>query len=147
MAELTSGRSSIAQTAIVSVATFAALALLGVVLAYWTWAWLAPRPEPRTATLPELRATASSAYGLFGNASRSGNVAASTADGVRLLGVVAAERGRQGYAVVQLASREVLAVREGEDIAAGIRLAEVHNDHVILLRNGIRESLAWPDKK
>ena len=144
---MTSGRSSIAQTAIVSVVTFAALALLGVVLAYWTWAWLAPRSEPRTPTLPESRAAASSVYELFGNASRNGNAAASTADGVRLLGVVATERGQQGYAIVQLASKEVLAVREGEDIAAGIHLAEVHRDHVVVSRDGVRESLAWPEKK
>jgi general secretion pathway protein C len=37
-------------------------------------------------------------------------------------------------------------VREGQDIAPGIRLAEVRPDHVILERNGIREMLAWPKK-
>ncbi len=40
-------RSASGQTVLVSVLTFAALALLGLVLAYWTWVWLAPRPEPR----------------------------------------------------------------------------------------------------
>jgi len=38
-------------------------------------------------------------------------------------------------------------VREGEDLAPGIRLAEVGTDHVILERGGARETLAWPGRK
>ena len=44
--------SNLAQTAVVALVTAAALALLGLVGAYWTWVWLAPLPEPR-ATRPE----------------------------------------------------------------------------------------------
>ena len=139
-------RSSLAQTAVVSLITLAALVLLGWVLAYWTWAWLAPRPEPRAQPATALGAGAGSAQGLFGNLQRGQNIAAPTGIAIKLLGVVAATRGRRGYAVVQLEAREILAVREGEDVAPGIRLAEVHPDHVILERNGVRESLAWPQK-
>ena len=60
---------------------------------------------------------------------------------------MAASGGRRGYAVVQLEAKQILAVHEGEDVAPGIRLAEVHADHVILERNGVRETLAWPEKK
>lgn len=144
-------RSSFAQTAVVSLATFAALALLGLVLAYWTWAWLAPRPEPLAQAAVQAGGRTvgptQAAYGLFGSARPDRSGAAPTEIAVRLLGVVAATRGRDGYAVVQLDAREILAVREGGDITPGIRLAEVHPDHVILARNGARESLAWPQKR
>lgn len=139
-------RSSLAQTAVVSLVTLAALALLGWVLAYWTWAWLAPRPEPRAQSAAAPGGGLASAQGLFGNLQRDQNIAAPTGIAIKLLGVVAATRGHRGYAVVQLEAREILAVREGEDVAPGIRLAEVHPDHVILVRNGARESLAWPQK-
>ena len=140
-------RSSIAQTAGVSLVTFAALALLGLVLAYWTWAWLAPRPEPRAQPLAAPVGRVASANSLFGSVQRDQNIAAPTGIAIKLLGVVAASGGRRGYAVVQLEARQILAVHEGEDIAPGIRLAEVHADHVILERNGTRETLTWPEKK
>ena len=139
-------RSSLAQSAVVSLATLGALALLGWALAYWTWAWLAPRPELRAQPVAAPGASVASAQGLFGNLQRTENVAAPTGIAIRLLGVVAAAGGRRGYAVMQLEAREILAVREGEDVAPGIRLAEVHPDHVILVRNEVRESLAWPPK-
>lgn len=138
-------RSSFAQTAVVSLVTFAALALLGLVLAYWTWVWLAPRPEPRAQPAAVPGGGVGSAQGLFGNLQRDQNIAP-TGIAIKLLGVVAASGGRRGYAVVQLEARQILAVHEGEDIAPGIRLAEVHADHVILERNGTRETLAWPEK-
>ena len=138
-------RASLAQTAAVSLVTLGALALLGWVLAYWTWAWLAPRPEPRAPAAAMPCGGAGLAQGLFGNLPRDQNIAP-TGIAIKLLGVVAAVGGRRSYAVVQLEARQILAVREGEDVAPGIRLAEVHPDHVILERNGARETLAWPEK-
>jgi general secretion pathway protein C len=147
MGNLSLERSSPAQTVAVSLVTLAALVLLGLVLAYWTWAWLAPRPEPRAQAAVEPAGRAESAYALFGSAQRDRNIAAPTGIAIKLLGVAAASGGRRGYAVVQLEAKQILAVREGEDIAPGIRLAEVHTDHVILERNGTLETLAWPEKK
>ena len=135
------------QTAIASAATAAALLLLGLVLAYWTWAWLAPRPAARAPAAVETTGRVVEAGGLFGNARRDQNAAASAGFAIKLLGIVAARGRERGYAVVQLDTRQILAVREGEDIAPGIRLAEVHVDRVILDRSGARETLAWPDKK
>ena len=129
----------------VALVTVAALALLGFVAAYWTWGWLAPRPEPRAQAAAE-PGSGASAGALFGNVKRDSNSAAPTGIAIRLLGIVAATGGRHGYAVVQLDPRQILAVREGEDIAPGIRLAEVGTDHIILERSGNRETLAWPDK-
>jgi general secretion pathway protein C len=64
---------------------------------------------------------------------------------MKLLGVAAASGKTRGYAVVQMEPRNILAVREGDEVAPGIRLAEVRTDHVILERNGVRETLAWPE--
>jgi len=139
-------RSNPAQTAVVSVLTFVALALLGVVMAHWTWAWLGPRPEPRVQAAAQAGGRVEAAIGLFGDAGGDRNGAPPTGIAVRLLGVVAAARGHRGYAVVQLEASDILAAIEGEDVAPGIRLAEVHPNHVILVRNGVRESLAWPQK-
>jgi general secretion pathway protein C len=147
MQALPFGRSGLAQTVLVSLLTLAAVVLLGWVLAYWTWAWLAPRAEPRVEATAVQSGGVASAGAVFGTLPRKQETAAPTGIAIRLLGVAAASSGRRGYAVVQLEAKQILAVREGEDVAPGIRLAEVHADHVILERNGGRETLAWPEKK
>jgi general secretion pathway protein C len=147
MQALPFGRSSLAHSVVVSLLTLAAVALLGWVLAYWTWAWFAPRAEPRVEATAVQGGSVASAGAIFGTVPRKLETAAPTGIAIRLLGVAAASRGRRGYAVVQLEAKEILAVQEGEDVAPGIRLAEVHADHVILERNGVREMLTWPERK
>ena len=152
-------RSNFAQTAVVSLLTFAALALLGLILAYWTWAWLASRPEPRAqaAMQTDGRGAASAAgptqaaLALFGSARRDGNGgdrigAAPAANALRLLGVVAASGTRPGYAVLRLDAKKTVAVLQGAEVEPGLRLVEVQVDHIVLGRNGGREKLAWPQK-
>lgn len=142
-------RSNGAQTAAVSVATVAALALLGLVLAYWTWAWLAPHAEPRAQALQTgagAAADAQAAAGLFGTPKRGASGAAPMASALSLLGVVAASGDRSGYAVLRLDARQTVAVHEGRDIEPGLRLAEVHARGVVLERNGVRETLALPER-
>jgi len=124
-----------------------AVALLGAVLAYWTWVWFAPRPVSRTEATAVQTGSVASAGAIFGIVPRNQSIAAPTGIAIKLLGVVAASGGRRGYAVVQLEGKQVLAVHEGEDVAPGIRLAQVLAEHVILERNGVRETLAWPEKK
>lgn len=128
-----------------SLATCAALALLGVVLAYWTWAWLAPPPAPRAPAAVETAGPTSFASGLFGRV-KEGSGAAAASAALRLLGVVAASAGRLGHALLRLDAKTTVAVLQGEDVEPGLRLAEVHVDHIILERNGARETLAWPEK-
>jgi general secretion pathway protein C len=141
------GRINVAQSVLVSSLTLAAVALLGAVLAYWTWAWFAPRAEPRMEASAAQNGSVASAGALFGNVPRNQAAAAPTGIAIRLLGVVAASGGRRGYAVVQLEGKQILAVHEGEDLAPGIRLAEVDANQVILDRNGLRETLAWPQRQ
>lgn len=130
----------------VTLLTVSALALLTMVAAYWTWEWLAPRQESRAQTAANVSGHVTSASSLFGNPERDRNSASPTGIAIRLLGIVTATAGRRGYAVVQLDPKGILAVREEEDIAPGIRLAEVGTNHIILERGGTRETLAWPTK-
>jgi general secretion pathway protein C len=141
------GRSGLAQTVLVSLLTLAALALFGLVLAYWTWVWFAPRAEPRAEAAAGEAGNLASAGRVFGRVERNNNSASPTGIAIKLLGVVAASGGRRGYAVVQLDAKQILAVHEGEDVTPGVRLAEVLPDHVILERGGVRETLAWPEKR
>jgi len=140
-------RLSFAQTAVVSLVTFAALMLLGLVLAYWTWAWLAPRTEPRAQVAAQAGGRVDTATGLFGSARRD-HGAAPTDMSIGLLGVVAAKSSHAGsepgYAVLRIDAKQTVAVREGGEIEPGVRLAEVHADHIVLERGGVRETLVWP---
>jgi len=129
-----------------SLATFAAIALLGAVLAYWSWAVLAPQPAPRAPAATPAAGDASAAAALFGKAPQEQRSTAS-ASSIRLLGVVADPGGKRGYAVLRLDAKRTVAVTEGAEVEPGLRLAEVHVDHIVLERNGARETLAWPEKK
>lgn len=136
------------QTAVVVMATVATLALLGTVSAYWTWQWFAPGSQARAQSAEDAGGHSKAATSLFGIVQKDrNNIVAQTGIAIRLLGIVAATGGRRGYAVVQIEPRQILAVREGEDVAPGIRIAQIATDHVILERGGIREMLAWPEKR
>ncbi|MEX0958582.1 MAG: type II secretion system protein N [Burkholderiales bacterium] len=152
MQQISVDRMNFAQTAVITLVTIGALALLGFVAAYWTWAWLAPRPEPRAQTAAE-SASGAPAGALFGSVQQGGQGEPGETIGpapsgivIRLHGIVAASRGKDGFAVVELGPSLILAVREGEEIAPGLRLVEVGTDHVILERDGSREPLALPQK-
>jgi general secretion pathway protein C len=127
-----------------SIANLAALALLGVVLAYWSWVWLAPAAAARAPAAPYIASTATSADGLFGSARQGSGAAASGS--IRLLGVAAASVEGRGRAVLRLDGKKTVSVLQGEEIEPGLRLVEVHVDHVVVERNGAREVLAWPEK-
>lgn len=140
------GRSDAVQKLTVRLVNLAALTLLGFVLAYWTWQWLAPAPQPRATGGTVISAKASDADTLFGSAPAKTGETAQTSSSVKLLGVAAASGDRYGHAVLQADGKRVLAVREGGEVLPGLRLVEVWPDHVILDRSGIREKLALPRK-
>jgi general secretion pathway protein C len=138
-------RSSFVQTAIIVLVTSVAAAMLGLVLAYWAWVIFAPSVEPR-GTVSEPSGRATSAGSLFGTAQKDGIPQTMTGLAIKLLGVAATSRAQRGYAVLQLDGRESRVVAEGEEVSPGVRLAEIHPDHVVLERDGTRETLAWPAK-
>ena len=80
---------------------------------------------------------------LFGNVAEGSSGGGAGISGIALLGVVAAPGTQSGYAVMRLDAKRTVAVREGEEIEPGVRVLEVHADHVVLERSGKRETLAW----
>lgn len=144
MREISIRRPDLLQKAIVSLATLAALAALGLVLAYWTWLWfLASHPEHpdlHSRLVPEWNGSISTARDLFGAAKHERNIVISAAaPPIKLFGVVAASGEHRGHAVIQVEANKVIAVLEGEDIVQGILLAEVHPDHIVLRYDGVDE--------
>ena len=136
-----------AQKIAITLMTVAALVLLAWITAYWTWEWLAPRPEPRAQpVVNNMTSNMTAANDLFGNLVQQRDGHAATGIAIKLLGIIAASAGQRGYAVIQIKAGEILSVREGADIMPGIQLAQVHTDHVILERSGIRETLALPER-
>ncbi|MCC2681495.1 MAG: putative ral secretion pathway related transrane protein [Nitrosospira multiformis] len=146
MPEISIDRSNRAQTALVYLIILAALALLGGVLLYWTRLWFIPHPQPNLelGTRADMEAVedVSTVSDLFGIAQREQpSIAVPAGPELRLFGIVAASRGR-GYAILQVDGKEMLAVLEGENIAPGLQLAEVHAEYIVLERDGMRETLA-----
>jgi general secretion pathway protein C len=139
-------RTDFLQTAIATALTFAALVLLAIVLAYWTWAWLAPRTEPRLQPAPAAAAPAQGAEGLFGRAHSDRSAGAPAGIAIRLLGVASATGSQSGYAVLRLNGSQTVVIREGGEVEPGIRLTQVRSDHVLLERAGVQQTLAWPEK-
>jgi general secretion pathway protein C len=112
-----------------------ALALvLAYQLAYWTWVFVAPPPVAAPAGAPSAVDLAAIAR-LFGAEAPAG--ATRTASGLRLKGVVAPTPGTEASAIFSSgAGRDVAVYIEGE-VEPGLRLAEVHPDHVIVARAGV----------
>ncbi len=136
------------QTAIVTLLTLIALVLLSLIIANRLWLWFAPLAEAPAPTAQPLELSMQSSYGLFGVPPESAPVIslmpASTGLAFRLLGIVAADGDGADYAVIQIAPGNIVAIREGQDISPGVRLTTVYNDHLILERAGVRETLSWP---
>lgn len=129
----------VAETTGVAALTLASVALLGAVAAYWTWQWIAPRPAPLASVTAKTH-TLETAYRLF----RDGRVAPVLAPaGFALVGVAASTTIGSGYAIVHNGTR-TLVVRDGEEAAPDVRVAEVHATHVVLDRGGRLETLELP---
>ncbi len=130
--------------------------LLGAV-ALWLvvrlgWALL-PRSDDAVARVP-LRVAGGSAqaapdsiarWHLFGQVpGTAGGASAAAASSLVLRGTFAGSDPASGIAVIAAAGEPERAVRAGEDVVAGVRLAEVHADRVVLSRNGVEETLVLP---
>ncbi len=109
-------------------------------LAYWTWRFAAPAPlasPPDRAVAPvDLPAIAR----LFGAAAPASS-AADSAPGLRLKGVVAPTPGVAASAIFASPGGKDAAVFVGGGVAPGVKLDEVHPDHVIVARAGVRSRI------
>lgn len=143
MSALSVERSGFLPQLVVSFATLLALFCLALVLAGWTWVVLAPVAEMPAAASPQA-ARISAAYAMFGAAPAQGEQALPTTIAITLLGTAVARPGRRGHALLQFGTQPSVVVREGEAVAPGILLQTVGPDRIVLVRAGIRETLAWP---
>ncbi len=131
-----------------------ALILLTSGLAQWTWALTrpsAPAPKvsvhaPKTSPEQSVNLDRLLTIELFGHSPESNandkDVPVSTLNLI-LMGVVAA--GGESLALISVDGREQLPFAIGEEIAHGAVLDSVHPDRVIILRQGVRESLMLQD--
>ena len=70
------------------------------------------------------------------------------ADGsdIKLVGVIAQGPRGKGVAILAVDGRPPLALRAGEEIAAGVTLAEVQSDRVVVSRSGAIQEIRMPAK-
>lgn len=108
-------------------------------LAWWTWAFVAPpaAPVPRASDATVDLAAVARLFGAQAPASSGG---ASSA-GLRLKGVVAPTPGIAASAIFSTGAGSDLAVFLDGEVQPGVRLAEVDPDHVIVVRDGVRERI------
>jgi general secretion pathway protein C len=79
---------------------------------------------------------------LFGNTPLAGSTgASSTAQVMILRGTLADRDPAAGIAVIGDTERGEQAYRAGENVAAGVKLARVYSDHVVLVHEGVEETL------
>lgn len=114
------------------------VAALAVMLAHWTWVFATPATLAAPSRISDENAGTDVPRGLFGAASAR---AESTARGYRLVGVISPGNGLGGRAVFKVEGGAPRQAGLGEAIAPGVRLKEVHPDHVVLERDGTLERL------
>ena len=131
-------------------ATLAAIVLFGWIVAGVFWELAAPyAPEPVLAvdTDPARVAQTVAARHIFGDARADVTTAVTNVVGVKLFGVVAPTgRTRVGIAILSVQGKPAVAVREGEEIADGVRLQRVLARSVEISRGGQVQELALPDR-
>lgn len=133
-------------------ATIAMIALLAWLGARIFWSLSAPTvPEPAIAvdTDPARVAQTVAARHLFGKAPEQSIKVAGTASATdaKLYGVVSPSgKGRSGIAIVSIQGKPAVAIREGEEIAAGVTLHRVLVRSVEISEGGIIQVLTLPQR-
>ena len=117
-----------------TIVTVALVLVLAYQLAYWTWVFVAPAkvaaPPPAQGAV-DLAAVAR----LFG-ATAPGE-AARSASSLKLKGVIAPTPGIEGSAIFSTGAGRDNAVYLDREIEPGLKLVEVHPDHVVVSRAGV----------
>ena len=106
-------------------------------LAYWTWRFIAPPANVASAAAPAAEVDLDAVARLFGAT----HAASASASSLRLKGVVAPTPGTTAGAIFAGSNGRDIAVLPGGEPQAGVRLAEVHPDYVIVTREGVRERI------
>ncbi len=113
--------------------------LLGVLLARWSWILFAPHATA-TASISGQVVSVEAAR-LFGvavvAAPAASAIEVAALPNVQLAGLFAANAGKTSFAVLIVDGKQ-LGVALGDEVSNGLKLVEVHADHVILERAGVQ---------
>ncbi len=132
--------------------TLAMLGLLAWLAATVFWSLNTPTtvaPLGAIETDPARAAQSIAARHLFGEAPKAGPalVKATVATDIALRGVVApSQPGQRGLAVLAIAGKPPISVREGDEVAPGVKLRKVLPKGVELEREGQVQSLPLPER-
>lgn len=119
--------------------------VLGVMLANWFWIIFAPHAT-FTSVSPEQTANPEAGR-LFGTvATEEVSTQGVALPNVQLLGVFTASAKRPGFAILKLDDKRQKGVAEGEEVAAGTKLAAVYADYVLLERAGVQQRVNLENK-
>ena len=102
-------------------------------LAHWTWVFFAPPPV--AAPAPAQAAVDLAAIARFFGATAPSETASAT--GIKLKGVIAPTPGTEASAIFSRGTARDVAVYIDGEVEPGMKLTEVHPDHVIVSRAGV----------
>ena len=108
-------------------------------LAHWTWVFVTPAPV--AARAPETAGVDLASIARLFGATAGESPAAKGGGSLRLKGVVAPTPGVSASAIFSTGSGRDISVFVDREISPGVTLSEVHPDHVILSRGGVRERI------
>lgn len=116
-----------------------AVLVIGALLARWIWVVFAPHSASvLPAAQPVAGLPAERLFGIAAASSVSGITAQAALPNVRLLGVFA---GSPGFAILELDGKRQVGLATGQEIARGVKLAEVAIEHVVIERGGVRQQV------
>lgn len=108
-------------------------------LAYWTWVFVSP-PKTAVKVAEQADVDLAAIARMFGAAPPAGAGPASSS-GLRLKGVVAPTPGVAASAIFSTGTGRDIAVYLDREVQPGVKLVEVHPDHVIVARAGVQERI------
>jgi len=114
--------------------------VLAYQLAHWTWVFATPAAVASRPASSEATVDLAAAARIFGGsaASSSGSTRGQT---LRLKGVVAPTPGVAASAIFSTGSGKDMSIFVGTDVQPGVKLVEVHPDHVVVARAGLSERI------
>lgn len=128
-------------TAFGAFAVVALVLLLAWQLAYWTWRFAAPVTNDSRGASAQRAVDLDIAARLFGGNRAASSSQSASLPGLKLKGVVAPTPGTIAAAIFARPGARDLAVFIDGEVQSGVKLAEVHPDHVIVTRAGVRERI------
>ena len=137
----------IAGDALLRVATVAGTALLAAQLAQVAWKFVPDKTPSATAvtTRPLLGVEMPNAGRVFGVAPAAQDGTAPPSNiALTLVGTLAVSNPTAGLAILGPTPNDARLYATGSDVVPGVRLVEVHADHVLIERGGVRETLNLP---